>query len=122
ELTDAVLETEFTQYVRGLKWDLIKNKIADDNTIKVEADEVQAKAKEMIVAQFGGQAFADQLKDKLDDIATNYLSNEKGQNFMRLYNQLRSEKIMKHIKGNITIEEKSVSLDEFKDIVAKHKH
>ena len=122
QVTDEVLNTEFDHYVRGLKWDLIKNKIADDNQIKVEADEVQGKAKEMIIAQFGGQAFADQLKDKLDDIATNYLANEKGQNFMRLYNQLRSEKIMKHIRENITIEEKSVSVEEFKKIVEGHKH
>lgn len=122
QVTDEVLDTEFEQYVRGLKWDLIKNKIAEDNQIKVEADEVREKAKEMIVAQFGGQAFAEQLKDKLDGIAENYLANENGQNFMRLFNQLRSEKIMKHIKENITVEEQHVSVDEFKKIVAEHKH
>lgn len=122
QVTDEVLDHEFQHYVRGLKWDLIKNRIADDNKIKVEADEVREKAKEMIVAQFGGQAFADQLKDKLDAIADNYLSNENGQNFMRLYNQLRSEKIMKHIRENITIEEKSVSVEDFKKIVTEHKH
>lgn len=122
QVTDAVLDEEFEQYVRGLKWDLIKNKIADDNNIKVEADEVRNKAKDMIVAQFGGQAFAEQLKDKLDGIADNYLSNENGQNFMRLYNQLRGEKIMAHIRENITVEEQKVSVDEFKKIVAEHKH
>jgi trigger factor len=122
QVTDAVLNDEFEHYVRGLKWDLIKNKIADDNQIKVESDEVRNKAKDMIVAQFGGQAFADQLKDKLDGIAENYLSNENGQNFMRLYNQLRTDKIMKHIRENITIEEQPVSVDEFKKIVAEHKH
>ncbi len=122
QVTDTVLNTEFDHYVRGLKWDLIKNKIADDNQIKVEADEVRNKAKDMIVAQFGGQVFADQLKDKLDGIADNYLSKENGQNFMRLYNQLRSEKIMKHIKENITIQEKNVSVEEFKKIAEEHKH
>jgi len=122
QVTDDVLNTEFDHYVRGLKWDLIKNKVADDTKIKVEADEVRDKAKEMIVAQFGGQAFADQLKDKLDGIAENYLSNENGQNFMRLFNQLRTEKIMKHIKENITVEENRVSVEEFKKIVAEHKH
>lgn len=122
QVTDDVLNTEFEHYVRGLKWDLIKNRVADDNQIKVEADQVREKAKEMIVAQFGGQAFADQLKDKLDGIAENYLSNENGQNFMRLFNQLRTEKIMKHIKENITVEEKAVSVEEFKKIVAEHKH
>lgn len=122
QVTDEVLEKEFEDYVRGLKWDLIKSKIAEDNQIKVEADEVREKAKEMIVNQFGGQAFAEQLKDRLDAIADNYLSNENGQNFMRLYNQLRAEKIMTHIRENITVNEKAVSLDEFKKIVADHKH
>jgi trigger factor len=76
----------------------------------------------MIIAQFGGQAFADQLKDRIDAIADNYLSNENGQNFMRLYNQLRSDKIMKHIRESVTIEEVTVSVDEFKKIVSEHKH
>src|SRR5690606_5427379 len=122
QITDEVLESEFRDYVRGLKWDLIKNKIADDNAIKVESDEVREKAKDLIISQFGGQAFAEQLKDKLDAIADNYLANENGQNFMRLFNQLRSEKIMKHIRDHISIDEKVVSLDEFKKIVAEHRH
>lgn len=122
QVTDTVLETEFEHYVRGLKWDLIKNRIADDNNISVAADEVRNKAKEMIVAQFGGQAFAEQLKDRLDGIADNYLANENGQNFMRLYNQLKEEKIMKHVREKITVEEQNVSLEEFKKIVAEHKH
>ena len=122
EVTDSVLEKEFTGYVRGLKWDLIKNKIADDNKIQVEAEAVKNKAKELIVAQFGGPAIAQQLGDKLDSIADNYLSNENGQNFMRLYNQLKNEKILSHIKEQITVDEKKVSVDEFKKIVEEHKH
>lgn len=122
QVTDEVLENEFEQYVRGLKWDLIKNRIADDKKITVEPEEVRSKAKEMIISQFGGQAFAEQLQDKLDAIATNYLSNENGQNFMRLYNQLRGEKIMKQIRENITVDEKTVSLEDFKKIVEEHKH
>jgi trigger factor len=122
EVTDSILEKEYKEYVRGLKWDLIKNKIAEDNTIKIEAEEVRNKAKEMILAQFGGQAFADQLKDKMDSIADNYLQNENGQNFMRLYNQLKNEKVVGHIKANISVDEKKVSVEEFKKIVAEHKH
>jgi trigger factor len=100
----------------------VKNRIADDNKITVEADEVRSKAKELIVAQFGGQAFVEQLGDRLDGIADNYLQNENGQNFMRLYTQLRGDKILKFVKDNITVEEKKVSVEEFKKIVAEHKH
>ena len=122
KVTDDMLDKEFEHYSRGLKWDLIKNKIADDNKITVEAEEVRNKAKELIVAQFGGQAFAEQISDRLDGIADNYLQNENGQNFMKLYNQLRNDKILKHVKSNITVQEKKVSVDEFKKIVEEHKH
>lgn len=122
KVDDAVLEKEFDEYKRGLKWDLVKNKIADDNKITIETEEVRAKAKELIIGQFGGQAFADQIADRLDGITDNYLQHENGQNFMKLYNQLRNEKILNFIKENITIEEKKVSVDEFKKIVETHKH
>ncbi len=122
EVTEEVLNREFEHYKRGLKWDLVKNRIADDNKITVEAEEVRNKAKELIAAQFGGSAFVEQLGDRLDGIADNYLQNENGQNFMRLYNQLRGEKILKFIKDNITVQEKKVTVEEFKKIVAEHKH
>jgi trigger factor len=122
EVTDDILEKEYNDYVRGLKWDLIKNKIAEDSNIKVEAEEVRNKAKDLILAQFGGQAFAEQLKDRMDAIADNYLQNENGQNFMKLYNQLKNEKIVDHIKKNITVDEQKVTVDQFKKIVEEHKH
>ncbi len=122
QVTDEVLAQEFDAYTRSLRWDLIKNKIAEDNNIKVEAEEVKARAKEMIIAQFGGPAIASQLADRLDAIADNYLSNENGQNFMKLYNQLRNERIMKLIKEAISINEKKVSVEEFKKIVEEHRH
>jgi trigger factor len=122
KVTDDILDKEFNQYKETLKWDLVKNKIAEDLKITVEAEEVKNKAKEMILQQFGGQAFAAQLGDKMDGIADNYLSGQDGKNFMNLYNQLRSEKIMKAIRETITLTEKKVSLDEFKKAAAEHNH
>lgn len=122
KVTDDVLTNEFDGYTRNLKWDLIKNKIAEDAKISVETDEVKVRAKEVILSQFGGAAFAEQLGDRLDAITDNYLSHENGQNFMRLYNQLRNDKIMNHIRQNITIDDKPVSVDEFKKIVQEHTH
>lgn len=122
KITDEVLEKEFSQYKESLKWDLIKNRIAEEHKINVEAEEVKTRAKEMIMEQFGGPAIAAQLGDRLDAIADNYLSDQQGKNFMRLYDQLRNEKVLKTIKDNITVSEKPVSLDEFRKIVEKHNH
>lgn len=124
QVTDEILEKEFNAYKESLKWDLIKNKISEEKEIKVEGDEVRAKAKRFIMDQFGGPAIAAQLGDKLDDIANNYLSGQdgKGENFMKIYNQLRHERILKVIKDSITVSEKNVSLAAFKKIAAEHKH
>lgn len=122
ELTDEVITREFEDYKRGLKWDLVKNRIAEDNKIIVDPEEVRQKAKDLILSQFGGPAIAAQLGDRLDQFADNYLQSEDGKNFMKIYGQLRNEKILKFIRENITVQEKKVSVDEFKKIVKEHKH
>lgn len=122
KVTDEVIEKEFDQYKRSIVWDLVRNRIAEDHKISVEGEEVKARAKEMIVAQFGGPAIAEQLGDRLDAIADNYLQNENGKNFLNLYNQLRNDKIMKLIRETISVSEKKVSVDEFKKIVDEHRH
>ena len=111
------IEKEFDEYVKSLKWDLIKNKIATDAEIKVDNDEVIDKAKSLILQQLGGPGAAEQLKDHLDDFADNYLKAENGQNYLKLYGEVRDERILKHLKENISITEKKVSLDEFKKLV-----
>ncbi len=124
QVNDEVLQKEFGTYQEGLKWDLIKNKIAEEHNLNVETAEVRQRAKEIIAEQFGGQAIIEQLGDKMDAIADNYLSGQdgKGENFMRIYNQLRHEKIMKLVREKITITEKKVTLDEFRKIAEEHRH
>jgi len=124
QVTDDILEKEFNSYKESIKWDLIKNKISEEKEIKVEGDEVREKAKQFIMEQFGGPAIAAQLGDKLNDIANNYLSGQdgKGENFMKIYNQLRQEKLMKVIKESITVDEKNVTLEEFKKLAEAHRH
>ncbi|MBS1979481.1 MAG: trigger factor [Bacteroidetes bacterium] len=123
-ITDDVLSKEFNDYKTGLKWDLIKNRIADEHQIKVEGDEVRSRAKDMIAQQFGAAGIAEQLGDRFDKIADNYLAGQdgKGENFMRIYNQMRHDKIMKVVREKITVNEKKVTLDEFKKLAEQHQH
>jgi len=121
-ITDEVLEKEFNDYKNSIKLDLIKNQIAEENKIVADTKEVQERAKAMVISQFGGESFAEQLKDRVDKIAENYLQGNNGQNFMRLYNVVRTEKIMTVVKSLITVTEKKVSLDEFKKQAEAHRH
>ena len=118
KVTEEVLEKEYDLYVASLKWDLIKSKIAEDNEVKVENEDVLAKSKAMIMEQFGGQGFGDQFADKLDEFADNYLKANNGENYMTVFSQVHGEKIMDVIKEKITITDKAVSVEEFQKVVA----
>jgi trigger factor len=122
QITDQVLDLEFEDYKRGLKWDLIKNRMTEDHKIEVAADEVKDRARKLIIDQFGGPRIAEQLADRLDAIVDNYLTNENGKNFTRLYSMVRNEKIIALIRQTITLKEERVTLEEFRKVVQEHKH
>ncbi len=113
-LTDDLLDTEYEQYGKELKWSLIRSKISKDNEIKVEHAEVVDQAKKLISQQFGGAAA--QLGDQLDTFADNYLQGENGDNYMKVFNQVMSDKVFEHLSTVITTKEKEVSLDEFRKL------
>ncbi|MEQ8924392.1 MAG: trigger factor [Fulvivirga sp.] len=114
KVTEEDIAKEFEDYLRSLKWDLLRNKISEDNDIKVEHEDVKDRAKGMILSQLGGPGAAEQLKDHLDSFADNYLQAENGQNYMKVYNELREDKIMQLVKEKISLADKKVNLDEFK--------
>jgi len=117
KVTAEEIDKDFEATVKSLKWDLIKNKIAETNNLKVDNQEVVEKAKSMIIEQFGGAAVASQLEGQMDEFADNYLKGNNGDNYMQVFQQVHSEKIMNHIKENITLNDKKVSVDEFQKIV-----
>lgn len=118
-ITQEQIDKEFNDYVRDLRWNLITNKIAEDKEIKVEHEDVKAKAREMIEEQLGQSGLLQQLGDNLDPFVDNYLQGENGNNYMQVFNQAKTEKIFDHIKENATIEEKEITVDDFKEEVEK---
>jgi trigger factor len=113
EIKEEDLEKDFEHYIRDLKWTLIKNKIADDNDLKVDYKELVDYTKKMFKAQFGGMALNEEMEANLDVMANNYLQQNNGENYMNISNQLRTEKIMDFVKQKVDINVKKVSRDEF---------
>jgi len=116
KISSEDIEKDYDSYTNELKWSLISNRINEDEKIKVENEEVMNEARNQIIAQFGGPAVAQQFGDKLDGIVSNFLNSENGQNYGRIFNQIKSEKTVAAIKEKITITEKKISLDEFKKL------
>lgn len=116
-MTDELLDTEYDQYAKELRWSLVSEQIASDNDLKVEHEDVMAEARAQILQQFGGPAIAEQLGDQLDQFANNYLQGENGNNYMKVFNQVKGTKVFEFLKGEITVKDKEVTLEEFRKLV-----
>ena len=115
-LTQDLVELEYASYSKELKWSLIRNQLVKNQEIKVEHEDVMGEAKELFKKQFAGSGIGNQMDDQLDTFANNYLQGENGENYMKVFNQVQSNKVLAYIKDEITVKEKTVSLEEFRKL------
>lgn len=116
EITPELLDLEYGSYSKELKWSLIRNQIVKNHDVKVEHEDVVAEAKELIKKQLAGSGIGGQMDDQMDAFANNYLQGENGENYMKVFNQVQSNKVLSFISDEITVKEKEVSLDDFRKL------
>ncbi len=117
EISSEDLEKNYSNYVEDLKWTLIVNRVAEDNEIKVEHEDVMGHAKKLIQDQFRAYGMGDSIHENLDSFAENYLKGNEGQNYYNTYNKVRSDKIMDFILNKMEVTYKKVKPEEFSKIV-----
>lgn len=116
KVTDEDIAKEYSIYADQLRWNLISGQVAKDNEIKPEHDDIKEATRKMIEAQFMGSGMG-QFADQMDSFVDNYLQGENGQNYMKMAEQVQGEKVIEFVKEKISITNKKVSLDKFKEIV-----
>jgi trigger factor len=120
KFTPEQIDADFDNVKKDLRWTLIKNEIATKNDIKVEYEEVLAKTKDMIRGQFGmmgGMGNDNSMDEMIDRIATGYLTDKNKQdNFRKMFDEVFTAKISDAIVANMKIENKTIDVEEFKQI------
>ena len=119
KVTPADVEREYDMYTRDLRWNLIMNRVTEENEVKVENEEVMAKVKEMINQQLASSGMPG-MEEHLDTFAQNYIQGENGQNYMKVYNQVHAEKVMEIVKNKISLNKKKVTADEFRKSLSEN--
>ena len=111
ELTIEEATEEYDKSEKGIRYQLIQEKIIQGNDIKMDYEELKEYAKGFIktqMAQFGNTNPED---SELEDIANRILSNK--EEVKRLQDQLMSQKLMTFYKENMTFKTKKVTYDKF---------
>jgi trigger factor len=115
-LTPEQVEADYPNYSRGLKWQLIEGKIARDNELQIENEEIENHVKENIQAQYS-QYGMNLEGEELTNIAKNTLQNR--DEVRRIYDMLMEDKVITFCKDIVKVKEKEVSFDDFKTMIEK---
>lgn len=114
-ITPEQVEEGYPDFARNLKWQLIVNNISKDNeAVKVTPEDIKAETKAGIIQQFGQmQGFAMD-DEQLNDWANEMMANK--EHVQRTYEYLTEQKLIEYIKDKITVNEKEITLDDFKNL------
>ena len=113
------IEEEYDEYAKGLKWQLIENKIIKGNDIKVTPEEVVEHTKGLLLQQMAGMGLPENSDEELTETANRVLQNE--EEARNLYMMMYDTKLMELYKDSLKLKEKEISYDDFLKLVYKKK-
>ena len=108
---EKFVEDNYDKSIEELTWHLIKEQLVKENDIKVEQDDVINMAKEATKAQFAQYGMLTIPDDILENYAKEML--KKKESIDGLVNRVVETKLAAALKGKVTLENKTVSMEEF---------
>ena len=111
EISADQVESDFENYKKSLKWQLIQNKIIQENDIKVEPEDAVNYTKDLLINQFAQYGMPAPEEAELESQAKNVLANKEEAN--KIYDNLYANKIMAFLKETVKLNEKALPYDKF---------
>ena len=111
KISEDEIDKDFSQSLKGIKYQLIESKLIEENDIDVKPDAIKSYAKEMIIKQMAmyGQNQSDD--EQLNSIVKRVMSNE--DEVKRMYSMLLNEKILFVFKNKISKKDLKVDYKKF---------
>lgn len=107
KLNEEQIEKEFDTFAQDLKWQLIRNKVAVDNEMKVEDDEIKNRAAIIAHLRYQQYGYYYVTDEQVAALATEMLKNQ--EEVKRIAGLILDDKVLDHFATVIKIEEQEIS-------------
>jgi trigger factor len=109
--TKEQIETEFDSFRKDLKWQLIRNKVARDNEVKITEEELLNEARNVTRYQFQQYGLYYATDEQITNYAKETLKRE--DDAKRIADKILEDKVALIMKDLVKLETKSVTVEEF---------
>lgn len=118
ELTAENIDKEFEAMTPSLKWQLIREQVSKQLGVELKEEDLLNFAKGIAYRQFAQYGITNMDDKTIEESAKRILNDQQSRN--QLVERLSDLKLTEAIHGAVKIDEKTVSLDEFREIVKQH--
>lgn len=109
--TEEQIEKEFSNFAQDLRWQLVRNKIARDNEIKITEEELRKEAENITRQQFRQYGLFYATDEQVTNYANETLKRE--EDAKRIADKVVEEKVIQALKDLVKLETKTVTTAEF---------
>jgi len=109
--TAEQIDKDFESFRSDLKWQLIRNKIAKDNEIKISEEEMHDEAENITRYQFQQYGLFYATDEQIHNYAHEMLKRE--EDAKRIAEKILEEKAIEKLKELVKLENKKISVEEF---------
>jgi trigger factor len=109
--TEEQIEKEFGSFRKDLEWQLIRNKVARDNEVKISEEELLMEAENVTRFQFRQYGLFYATDEQITKYAKETLKKE--DDAKRIADKILEEKVILILKELVKLESKSISAEEF---------
>ena len=111
------IDKNYEPSIKELSWSLIRSKIAVALGVKIADEDVKSAAREMAKAQFAQYGMSNVPQEYVDNYADELLKKKEAQ--QQFVDRAIDAKLVEALKGVVTLNKKSVSLDEFNKMMGE---
>lgn len=120
KITEENIDHDYENYKKSLKQQLIINKIAKDNDLKVEPEEIKNHVKSYFAKQYMIDEADEEKMKQLDTLADSVLQNKEEAN--KIFDQLFDTKMRELFKSTLKLNKIEKTYEDFIKIANEHQH
>ncbi|HDP76127.1 MAG TPA: trigger factor [Bacteroidales bacterium] len=111
KFTREQIESEFPMFEKDLKWQLISNKVAEEQNFAVTNEELEEFAMGYARSQFAAYGMSFLPEEYIKPYATDILKNR--DEVRKIQERILDKKVIDWFKTNVNLDTKEITLDEF---------
>lgn len=114
---EKFVDENYESSIKALTWQLIKEQLVEVNQIKVEKDEITKAAKDVTKSQFVQYGMLNVPEELINNYAMEMMKKKESVN--DLADRVIENKLTSVFKGQVTMENKNISMDDFNKLLEK---